>query len=422
MVEQRDRSDQFRVTFLAPTVDEVVHRYKQRLCRLRDEGFAVHLLAGAGQGFEELEDAGIKTTRIPVRQPANMAGLAGAYFIVQAHLLEARPVLVHAFGHRLVFLAAFAARQAQVPAIVSTLDYHWLEEEPIHLPLGPLALAGVPRLVGRAEEGLNAAAGMPYRMAMRRAYAWLAAQVDRYVVTTEFDFQLMQDLELVPPEKLEIAIGGAGVDLDQFSPGEQGSPRREEARRHLDLPRTWRHVIGYVGPISRRHGAGALIDAIKALRQTHPATGWLVVCRGRRADGQLRRLRRLARQGMVHIIEDGPADAQVYRALDALAMPGRPSTPHDAIMEAAALAVPTVSFDTPGGRSLIEDGKTGRLVYDDSASGLAAGLARLITDPKYRRNLGRRARARAEGRFDRQAVDDQMLRLYDQVLASKLGQ
>ena len=416
MDEPADGQDVFRVAFLARSVDEVVQRYLSRLSRLRDEGFEVHVLAGEGEGFDELAAAGIEARKIPVKSPANIAGLTGAYFIIQAHLLEMRPVLVHSFGHRLAWQGTFAARQAGVPAVFTTLDYHWLEEDPIHLPLGPLALVGVPGVVGRAEQGLNTAVGTPYRIAMRRAYRWLAEQVDRYVVTTEFDFQLVQDMDVVPPKKLEISIGGAGVDLDRFSFPEQGDPRRQEARRSLALPGQWRHVVGYVGPLTRRHGTEQLVETIESLRHTHPATGWLVVRRGKIADGQARRLRRLERDGVVKLFEERQVDAEIYRAMDILAWPGRPSTPHDAILEAAALAVPTVSFDTPGGRSLIDDGQTGRLVFEESGEGLAAGLARLLNDPKYLRDLGRRARSRAGMRYSRDAVDDHMLRLYDRVL------
>ena len=420
MDESVSPDEAYRLVYLARSVDEVVRRYMTRLCRLQDEGFEVHVLAGAGAGFDELAAQGIHAKKIPVRSAVNVAGLAGAYFIIQAYLFEKRPVLVHSFGHRLAWQGTFAAEQAGVPAIFSTLDFHWLEEDPIQLPLGPLALLGMPRFVDRAERGINKALGWPYRRSMREAYRWLAGAVDRYVVTPEFDLKLAQDLELASPKKLEMAIGGAGVDLERFSLDEEGDPDREEARRSLGLPGHWRQVVGWVGPVTRRHGAEELTAAMESLRHSHPSAGWLVVPRGKMADGQRRRLRRLEREGFVQVLQEGKADARLYRAMDLFAWGGRASTPHDPIMEAAAMAVPTVGFDTPGARSLIENGQTGRLVFDETGASLASGLARLLNDPTYLRELGWRARTRANLRFARRAVDDQILRLYDRVLRQKM--
>lgn len=407
--------------FLGRSVDEVVRRYQGRLSRLRNEGFEVHVLAGPGDKAHRLAEQGIHWRPIPVRIPGNLAGLAGAYFIVQAHLIETEPLLVHAFGHRLAWMGAFAAHRVGVPAVFVTLEYHWLEEDPLHVPLGPLASMGVPQFIAGAERGLNAAVGPAYRRGMQRAYRWLGEHVDRYIVTTEFDLQLAQDMDLVPVEKLEIAVGGAGVDLERYALPEQGDPKRAQARRQLGVPDHWRQVVGWVGPVTRRHGGDDLVAAIEDLRRTHPSVGWLVVPRGRYAAGQERRLRRLEKRGFVRVVSPGAEGDEIYRALDVLAWFGRPSTPHDAVAEAAAVAVPAVGYDTPGMRSMVEPGQTGHLVDSGDRLGLVSTLTTLLDDPGYLSDMGWRARARAGLRLARRDVDDQILRLYDRVLDQKLA-
>ncbi len=421
MDQSVEGNDAYRVVYLARSADEVVRRHLGRLCRLRDEGFDVHVLAGDGAGLRRLEEEHISVQPIPVRSTYNAAALIGAYFIIQAYLIEHRPVLVHSFGHRLAWIGTFAARHTDVPAVFTTLEYHWLEEDPFHFPLGPIALLGVPETVKRAERGLNALLGAPYRRSMRGAYRWLGEQVDRYIVTAEFDFQLLQDMELIPREKLEIAIGGAGVDLEEYTLSEQGDPDRQKARQTLGLPPHWRQVVGWVGPVSRRHGADDLVAGIEALRRTHPTVGWLVVPRERLADGQRRRLERLERSGFVRVVTDRTANAELYRAMDLLAWFGRVSTPHDAIAEAAAMAVPTAGYDTPGARSIIEVGQTGHLVFEGHRRELVATIGKLLNDPNHLRELGWRARSRTQLRFSRRAVDEQILRLYDRVLDAELG-
>ncbi len=419
-----DSGDAPCVVYLARSADEVARRYLGRLQRLQHEGFEVHVLAGRGPGLDVLTDHGIVARPIPVRHPHNVAGLIGAYFMIQAHLLESQPMLVHGFGHRLAGIGAFAARQADVPAVFVTMEYHWLEEDPLRLPLGPMSLldiSGMPTSIARAEEGINAIVGGPYRRTMHRGYDWLADRVDKYLVTTEFDFQLLQDMDVVSSEKLEIAIGGPGVDLDRFSLPEEGDPQRESARRTLGLPEHWRQVVGWIGPVTRRHGADDLIAAIGKLQTTHPSVGWLVVARDELAAGQARRLRRLERRGRVRLLEEDAEDAEIVRAMDMLAWFGRASTPHDAITQAAALAVPTVGYDTPGARSLVEHGQTGHLVFEGDRRAAIGTIAKLLTDPRYLSDLGWRARARATSRFARRDVDDQVVRMYDRVLDEALA-
>jgi len=80
------------------------------------------------------------------------------------------------------------------------------------------------------------------------------------------------------------------------------------------------------------------------------------------------------------------------------------------IMEAAAQGTPTVAFDVEGVRDAIVDGETGVLVADDD--GFVAAWTDLVADTDRRLELGRRARARAEG-FSWDASVDALLAAAD---------
>lgn len=84
------------------------------------------------------------------------------------------------------------------------------------------------------------------------------------------------------------------------------------------------------------------------------------------------------------------------------------------------MAVPTVGYETPGARSLVEQGQTGHLVFTEDRQAATGILAKLLDDPKYLADLGWRARSRANRRFARHAVDDQVLRMYDRVMEQNL--
>ncbi len=411
-----------RAVFVARDGDEVLRRYLSRMEMMRREGLEVEVFAAPGRGLQELEARGYATQPIPVGKAYNAAGMLGAYVMIQAHLIETGPLMVHAFGHRVAWLTAFASKQVGGPATFVTLDYHWLEEDPWKLPLGPLGALGVPGWLEGAEEGLNRVTGMPYRQWMKRWYRWLSGAVDRYIVSTEFDFQLVQDLEIVESEQLEISIGGAGVDLETYQLPEQGDPMREEAREELGLPSRWRQVVGMVGPLTRRHGADCLLEAIEVLSASEPAVGWLIATRGEVASGQMRRLRPWIDKGVVQVIDGEMPSALPYRAMDVLAWMGQASTPHDGLMEAAALCVPTVGYDTPGARSVVQNGTTGQLVYEGQRSSLIATLEQMLRDPAGLDDMGWRARSLAGNHFSRRAVDDQMVRMYDRILDAKIAE
>ncbi|RAL24828.1 hypothetical protein DL240_01045 [Lujinxingia litoralis] len=411
----------YPAVFIGRSATELARRYSDRFKRLSQAGFEIHVMAADDGGFALLERQGVKCKPIPVASARNAPGLMGAYFIIQAHLLELRPVLLHVCSHRLAWIGVFAARQAEVPAIFATMEYHWLEEEPVHLPLGPLALLRASAKVRRAEDRINDVVGYPWRRMMLQAYEHLGEDVDRYVVTTQFDFRLLQDLKVVAPSRLEVAMGGAGVDVTRYHPAEDREAARARGREALGLPTHWRQVVGFVGPVSRRHGADDLVATVKALRRSHPSLGWVIAPRGTLADGQARRLRRLADRGWVKLVNgDRKTDAAFYHALDALAFLGTASTPPDALLEAGACGVAAVAYDTPATRSIVVSGQSGELVLEGDQTTFATVLGARLGAPKLLASQGDRARARIEELFTREAADTQMLELYDAVLGAKL--
>lgn len=84
------------------------------------------------------------------------------------------------------------------------------------------------------------------------------------------------------------------------------------------------------------------------------------------------------------------------------------------------MGVPTVGYATPAGRAAVADLESGRLVPVADAEALRERLLEVIRDPKRMSDYGIRARARAEARLDRRQIDDQMLRLYDRTLGSRV--
>lgn len=83
---------------------------------------------------------------------------------------------------------------------------------------------------------------------------------------------------------------------------------------------------------------------------------------------------------------------------DLLVHPAGWENTSNVILEAMAEGTPCVAFDVGGNREVLDDGQAGYLVDDRSATGLAAGIADVLSDPEEwarRSRLGaRRARQR----------------------------
>ena len=86
-------------------------------------------------------------------------------------------------------------------------------------------------------------------------------------------------------------------------------------------------------------------------------------------------------------------------------------------LEAMATGKPVVVADIPGVREVIEDGREGLLTDPVNPQDLAEKIRRLVEDPGLRREMGRRGREKVLASFTTEAVADQVLKVYADVLA-----
>jgi glycosyltransferase involved in cell wall biosynthesis len=79
-----------------------------------------------------------------------------------------------------------------------------------------------------------------------------------------------------------------------------------------------------------------------------------------------------------------------------------------ALIEAMALGMPCLAFDTPAMKEVILNGETGYLLPDGDITGLADRLQQLLADSELRHRLGAQAKARAESHFDLSRVAEEV--------------
>lgn len=191
----------------------------------------------------------------------------------------------------------------------------------------------------------------------------------------------------------------------------RGFPAGGRARRRaLGIPEE-AAVVGTVAVADWRKGPDLLLEAVWHLdrlidREVHvvwvggPAPGG-VDATPTRAEVEAAGL-----AGRVHLAGTQQALWDWYRAFDVFALPSREDAFPLACLEAAAVGVPTVCFDTGGIVDLVGAG-AGRIVPFPQVDRFGAALAELLDDDEARRRAGEAAAARvaAEHALDQRAAE-----------------
>ncbi len=91
----------------------------------------------------------------------------------------------------------------------------------------------------------------------------------------------------------------------------------------------------------------------------------------------------------------------------------------NAVKEAMAMGMPVVATRHSGIPELVDDSITGYLVPERDAAGLAQRLDLLYAHRELWTAMGRAARIKVETEFDKNALNDELVRLYAAVVAAR---
>jgi glycosyltransferase involved in cell wall biosynthesis len=166
---------------------------------------------------------------------------------------------------------------------------------------------------------------------------------------------------------------------------------RRAARQGFGLPAD-EPVVCYLGALSTEKDVGRAIAAVAAV----PGLRLLVAGEGpARAELQAE----AAREAPGRVVFAGvvASAASALAAADAIVLPSRTEGMPGVLIEAGLCAVPAVATDVGGVAEIVADGETGVLVSPGDAAALAAGLRRVLADP---RPMGAAARERCLAQFE----------------------
>jgi L-malate glycosyltransferase len=135
---------------------------------------------------------------------------------------------------------------------------------------------------------------------------------------------------------------------------------------------------------------------------------------------------RLLRVGMLgeislsdklEVIESIDSIPQFMSGLNVFVSPSRSEAFGLAMVEAMACGVPVIATMTAGGREVVEDEKTGRLVPINQPAELARAITDLLANQDLRKMLGVNARRRVEEKFSLDRMISETEAVYREVLS-----
>jgi glycosyltransferase involved in cell wall biosynthesis len=283
-----------------------------------------------------------------------------------------------------------------------------LDPDVVHLHSSKAGLAGRLALRGRVPTvfqphlwSFEVASGLLRRVSA--AWERLASRWTHLVVCVSDD-ELVTGRAAGVTAAAEIVCNG--VDTTRLLPRDR-TAARERLGLAPDAP-----IAVCVGRLAELKGQDQLLSAWPAVLDRLPGAQLVLV-----GDGPMSHAWRtghpVAGHGSVHWQGHCDDPAAYYTAADVVVLPSRAEGMALVPLEAMSCARSVVAFDVGGVRQSVGD--AGTVVPAGNVSALADAVARRLADPGLAAEEGHRGRQRAEFRFDKSRMTDQIVTLVDKL-------
>jgi D-inositol-3-phosphate glycosyltransferase len=236
----------------------------------------------------------------------------------------------------------------------------------------------------------------------RRARAEAEVMGCSDVILASCSVEAEQLVDLYGADPARVQIVAPGVDHAFFAPGD-----RAQARRALRLPLAGPIVL-FVGRIQPLKGLSTVVAALARLGELPGGVrpSLLVVGGPSGAEGPAElaairdQVRALRLSEQVHFVPAQPHEmlSTYFRACDVCTVPSRSESFGLVALEATACGAPVLASAVGGLTTLVDDGRSGRLLDPHDVTAWSEELRRLLSEPGTAERMGRAGAARA-GRY-----------------------
>lgn len=207
-----------------------------------------------------------------------------------------------------------------------------------------------------------------------------------------------------------------GIDTKKFDPEKVNG---NKVRTELKISNE-EIVIGMLARFSPGKGHEEFLAAAKRLNEKNGKLRFLVVGEASHGeDNYANQIKQLAAQLQIGNIlftgfrSDTP---EVLAAMDIFVFPSHSEAFGIALVEAMAMAKPSVCSNADGVLDIAIDGETSFLFENKNAHDLAEKIQNLISEPGLRIKMGLEARSRAVSKFDLNILTDRVISFYNEEL------
>ncbi len=222
----------------------------------------------------------------------------------------------------------------------------------------------------------------------------------------------------VSPAAQEYAAGALKLPLGAFRivPNGVDVPRFAGAEPLPQLVDPERPLILFVGRLEPRKGLEVLLRGFLRLRVTMPSARLCVVGEGPERERCQELIPASIRPDVLFVGRVAHDELPRYHAsADVFVSPATGGESFGIVLlEAMAAGLPVIASDIPGYRTVLKDGRQGRMVRPGDGVALATALEALLANPRLRKAMGEEGRETA-ARYAWPVVAAQVTELYREV-------
>ena len=247
-----------------------------------------------------------------------------------------------------------------------------------------------------------------------KMHNWLYSRVNYAIAISK----VIKDnlLETTTLDENKIVLHYNGVDPEKYDPTKVGP---KKVRKELNIKED-ELLLGMVARFSAGKGHENFLLVAKELTVKYNNLKFIIVGEASKGeDAYAKEIKNLADDyGLNNIIFAGFRTdmPEVLSAMDIFIFPSHAEAFGVALVEAMAMAKPSVSTNSDGILDITIDNETGYLFKKDDPADLKNKLEILINSPEKRKTLGKAARQRVLEQFDSQKLMDGLVELYKQFI------
>jgi len=248
----------------------------------------------------------------------------------------------------------------------------------------------------------------PLKAAFKRARLRIpGTSVDLVIAVSRFVARRHLEVELLPPEKVEVVWNSVEMPPRPATPGE-----RAQARIRFGIPPE-ALLVASASRATESKGIQHLLrafDALAALVPGEPPVHLLYLGDGEYLDTLTEMRNGMVSARRIHLPGYVPDASAILGTADLAVVPSRWAEAFGlAALEPLAWGVPVIASSTGGLPEVVRDGVDGILVEPGDEPGLTRAMADLLADPGHRASMGREGRRRAATDFDRNRQMDRLV-------------